>query len=393
MENVTGMPTNDLAAANQMFADYKTGQQKNKKKTSEEILAKYFEPRKSKEYFRILPPKDGKPAYEVAFFHVIEHITSGGKLKRGSKIYCPAHNDPKVQKRNSDGSLAFDPNNHPIMVAAPCPLCDKAKKLLAKQDQSIKGIRKENMTEAQKEINEANKKIFMEANKFEAKKFYILRGIDKGAEKDGVKFWRFKHSFTNQGTLDKLIPALQDFVDLNQVSFFDVNNGTDLSITVGETMSNNPAIGTYKTITAINARGKSPLNQDPIVVRQWLEDPITWREVYTPKKAKGIDEHRVLELIAEGNMPYWDDSDQSNKHWVFPNHPDLQEAANTRTANLDADEDYVDADEDTMPTGNQTFDAGVDMSAPTGLTTGSTPKVSINTDEVSASNNIDDLPF
>ena len=389
MENVTGLPTNDLAAANQMFADYKTGQQKNKKKTSEEILAKYFEPRKSKEYFRILPPKDGKQPYENAYFHVIDHITSGGKLKRGAKVYCPAHNDPKVPKRNSDGSVALDPNNQPIMVAASCPICDKAKKLLSKQDNSLKGIRKENMTEAQKVINEANKKIFTEANKFEAKKFYVLRGIDKGAEKDGVKFWRFKHNYLNQGTWDKLIPVLQDFVDQNSVNFFDGQNGTDLSITVGETMS--PAFGTYKTITAITARGKSPLNQDPIIVRQWLEDNITWKDVYTPKKAKGVDEHRTLELIAEGNMPYWDDSDQNNKHWVFPNHPDLQEAANTRTANLDADEDYSEADEDTMPMTNQSFDAGVDMGATTGLVTGSVPKVSINTDN--SSDDINDLPF
>lgn len=384
MENQSGMPTNDLAAVNKMFANYKNDQQKNKKKTSEEILAKYFEPRNSKEYFRILPPKDGKLPYEIAYFHVIEHIASGGKLKRGSKIYCPAHNDPKVEKTLPDGTK--------IMVAAPCPICEKAKKILATQNNSIKGIRKEELTASQKEIFENNKKIFTEANKFEAKKFYILRGIDKGKEKDGVKFWRFKHNYLNQGTWDKLIPVLNDFVEQNQVAFYDVNNGTDLSITVGETMS--PGIGTYKTITAITTRSKSALSQDPIIMRQWLEDDITWKEVYQPKKAKGIDEYRVLELIAEGNMPYWDDSDQNNKHWVFPNHPDLQEAANTRTANLDAEDEYSDIDEESVP---QTFNAGVDMSASiqTSEPQQAAPKISINepTEPNVDAGNYSDLPF
>ena len=391
MENQNVMPNNDLATVNQMFADYKNNQEKTKRKTPEEILAKYFEPRKSKEYFRILPPKDGGQAYEVAYFHVIEHITSGGKLKRGTKIYCPAHNNPKVPKLNPDGSFALDPNGNKIMVAQHCPLCEKAEKMLKKQDNSIKGIRKEDLSPSQKEIFENNKKIFTEASNYQAKKFYILRGIDKGAEKDGVKFWRFKHNFRSQGTLDKLIPALSDFVEQNQVAFYDINNGTDLSITVGETMS--PGIGTYKTITAINTRGKSPLHQDPVLVRQWLEDPITWREVYTPKKAKGIDEHRVLELIAEGNMPYWDDSDSSNKHWVFPNHPELEIAANTRSANLDADseteEDYGQYDEDAVS--EQKFDAGMDMSktvsAPSQQTTQQNPSIS------SDPNTYSDLPF
>lgn len=389
MENQNLTPNTDLATVNQMFANYKNDQQKQKRKTPEEILAKYFEPRKSKEYFRILPPKNGGQAYEEAYFHVVDHITSGGKLKRGSKIYCPAHNDPKVPKVNPDGSFAYDANGNKVMVAPHCPLCEKAERILKSQDNSIKNIRKEDLTPSQKEIFEKNKKIFADGSMYQAKKFYILRGIDKGAEKDGVKFWRFKHNFRNQGTWDKLIPALSDFVEQNQVAFYDVNNGTDLSITVGETMS--PNIGTYKTITAITTRGKSPLHQDPVLVRQWLEDPITWKDVYTPKKAKGIDEHRVLELIAEGNMPYWDDSDSNNKHWVFPNHPELEMIANTRNANLDADEDYGQYDEDADTT--QKFDAGMDMSK-----TVSTQQATVNQPSLSINSNPDpdnykDLPF
>jgi hypothetical protein len=42
-------------------------------------------------------------------------------------------------------------------------------------------------------------------------------------------------------------------------------------------------------------------------------------------------------MLAEGNDPYWDDTDSNNKKWVFPGRPDLQEKANTRNADLDAD--------------------------------------------------------
>jgi hypothetical protein len=44
-------------------------------------------------------------------------------------------------------------------------------------------------------------------------------------------------------------------------------------------------------------------------------------------------------MASTGNNPYWDDSDTSNKHWVFPGRPELEAAANTRKANLDADGD------------------------------------------------------
>jgi hypothetical protein len=44
-------------------------------------------------------------------------------------------------------------------------------------------------------------------------------------------------------------------------------------------------------------------------------------------------------MVVSGDNPYWDYSDSTNKHWVFPNNPELETKANTRTLNLDADED------------------------------------------------------
>jgi len=329
----------DLSELKKLFANY---QQKQKEgtakrgKSREEILAKYFVPRKTKEVFRILPPKPGRKHIEEAFFHVVTVNAAGGKKKHGTVLYCPAHNDPKVVKLDANGNPVLGSDGKPLLVHAPCPLCEKHKTLIAKQDPSIKGIKKENMTPEQLKIKQKNDEIYKEAIKWEAKKFYIIRGIDKGAEKDGVKFWRFKHNYKNQGTLDKLLPVLEEYMIVNKADFSDPVNGTDLSITMTESEFNGHI---YKAVSAITYRGKSLLSQDPIVAKQWLDDNITWRDVFKPKTAPGMTPYEFLQSVANGTNPYWDDTDANNKHWVFPGRPDLEEAANTRRAIFD---DYDD---------------------------------------------------
>lgn len=333
--NVTNTQGGDLSNAMNLISGYQKKQTEGKRKTSEEILAKYFVPRKTKETFRILPPKQGRKHIEEAFFHVVSTNGKGGTKKHGTVIYCPQHNDPKI-KKVVDGVVQLDGNGNPIMIPAPCPLCLKAKKMLAKQDPSLKGKKKENLNSAELVIYENNKKIFTEANKWEAKKFYIVRGIDKGLAKDGVKFWRFKHNYKNQGTLDKLLPILEDFLTQYQVDFADPKFGTDLGITMADSEFNGH---TYKTISAISSRGKSALHEDITMVNQWLQDDITWRDVFLPKKAPHITTTEYLEMVANGTNPYWDDTDSTNKHWVFPGRPDLEALANTRTQNLDSNDD------------------------------------------------------
>ncbi len=395
----------NLSDLKKMFSDFQKKQsQTNKRgKSREDILAKYFTPRKTKETFRILPPKPGKKHIDEAFFHEVPVNIVGGKIKHGVKIYCPAHNDPKVPKLDAKGNPVLDSNNNPILVPASCPLCELNKKLLAKQDPSIKGIKKENMNDAQKKIKEKNDKIYKDANVWAARKFYIVRGIDKGAEKDGVKFWRFKHNYKNQGTLDKLLPVLEDYMTNQQADFSDPINGTDLSITMADSEFNGFV---YKSVSAISIKGKSQLSQDQIVMRQWLEDDITWRDVFLPKQVSGVvTPHEYLQLIAEGNTPYWDDSDANNKHWVFPNHPELAEKANTRTRNLDADDsdnfEYAsDLDEEEIPrvTINNITEANVGTFKDDASDMGKEVLSSVNTETNEVGNDApsgdyDDLPF
>jgi len=336
----------DLSQLKDMFADYQKKQSQTKnRKSGKDILKKYFVPRNPKETFRILPPKPGRKYIGEAFFHVVPTNAAGGKKKHGTVIYCPAKNDPKVPKLDSNGQPMLDTNGAPILVPAPCPLCAKNKEWLAKQDPSLKGVKKETMNEFQLKVKAKNDEIYKEAIKWEAKKFYIVKGIDKGHEADGVKFWRFKHNYKNQGTLDKLLPILQDYVDTHKADFSSPENGTDLNIIMTDSEFNGHV---YKAISAITAKGKSKLHPDPQVAQAWIDDDTTWRDVFKPKQAPGMPPYDFLVAVAEGTNPYWEDTDQNNKHWVFPGRPELEAAANTRKMNLDSDDEDFEQASDIM---------------------------------------------
>lgn len=356
--NETVSPEQGSQEMQGMFAAYKKSKEVKKRLTKEEVLARYFNPRKDKEFFRILPAIDTdktKQLYErlfpTAHFHIIKTGKGGKNFK---KVYCPAHNDPKVQAYDKTGAAVVDQNNKPVMVSAPCPLCKKHKAILATQNREIlaktKGKKideiKKILSEPEMKIYEQNKKIYSDAGKFEAKKYYMVRGIDKGSEKDGVKFWRIKHHFKNQGDFDKIMAVTEDY----NGDFTSPESGTDLSIVVVD--SQIPGSNYfYRAVSAIIPRGASKLHSDSNIAKQWLDDKTTWRDVFTAAKAPQITPLKYLELAAEGtyernNSPYWDDSDSNNKKWVFPNHPELEEIANRRDDKLDAENEYDNYDED-----------------------------------------------
>lgn len=300
----------------------------------EDLMKKYFTPQNEKEIFRVLPPKKGEKHIEEAYFHVVSVNTPKGKQTK--KIYCPAHNNPKVPKTDPSGNILLDAVGNPIMVDDYCPLCNKFHEINAKKTPLY--VKKENYTEEQKVIAEANKKIFAEASNWEAKKFYIIKGIDKGQAKDGPKFWRFKHNYKKQGVLDKLSPVLFEFFEVYKKDFSDPMFGCDLSITTAKQI--HPMTGKpYIDVTAINARQQCKLTEDVQIADEWLKDELTWRDVFKMPSAPNITPYQYLEMVLEGTQPYYDDTDASNKHWVFPGRPELQAQANTRTRDLGVNSD------------------------------------------------------
>ena len=138
------------------------------------------------------------------------------------------------------------------------------------------------------------------ARQYRSRKFYIVKVIDRDHEQDGPKFWRFKHNAKGDGVLDKIFPIFKNKGDVTEPQ-----KGRDLIISLTLTKS-----GTGKEYTSINSvipEDAGPLHEDENVSKTWLEDELTWSDVYSKK---GED---YLEMVAKGEVPRWDND---SKKWV-----------------------------------------------------------------------------
>ena len=229
--------------------------EKNKNATSgnanrvsqEDRMKKYFTtvlPKGSKgeeRRIRILPTPDGSSPFKEVYFHEVQ---VDGKWV---KLY-----DPKQEGKRS-------------------PLNEVHEGLM------MTGV------ESDKEL----------ARQYRSRKFYIVKVIDRDHENDGPKFWRFKHNAKGDGVLDKIFPIFKNKGDVT-----DTQKGRDLIISLTLTKS-----GTGKEYTSINSvipEDAGPLHEDENVAKTWLEDELTWSDVYSKK---GED---YLEMVAKGEVPRWD---------------------------------------------------------------------------------------
>lgn len=138
------------------------------------------------------------------------------------------------------------------------------------------------------------------ARSYRARKFYIVKVIDRDNEADGVKFWRFKHNSKQEGILDKIWPIFRSKGDIT-----DPETGRDLNLSLTLAKSNNGK--EYTTITSIIQEDPSVLHADKETSAKWAVDELVWSDVYA-KKAEDY-----LEMVANGETPKWD-NDQ--KKWV-----------------------------------------------------------------------------
>ena len=248
--------TNKGSTVDAIMAQYEANKPKERveyqKIDRTELLKKYFNPflepkQKTGEFtFRILPTDEGSPFVE-AHFH---QIKVNGKWE---KIYCPKHND-----------------------GDDCPICNA--------EEALKST-------GSKEDKELSKT-------YRASKFYIVKGIDKEKTEDGVKFWRFKHNYKQQGAFDKIIPIFGKRGDIT-----DPINGCDLTITLGRDDKG------FGVVTSVIPDIPGKLSDDNTELKLWVNDKLTWKDVF---RSKGEE---YLQAVVEGRAPYWDDS---QKKYITP---------------------------------------------------------------------------
>lgn len=138
------------------------------------------------------------------------------------------------------------------------------------------------------------------ARNYRSRKFYIVKVIDRDHENDGVKFWRFKHNAKGDGILDKIVPIWRNKGDIT-----DAAKGRDLILSL--TLSKSGTGKEYTVINSVIPEDIGPLNENPDVEKQWMEDDLVWSDVYSKK---GED---YLEMVAKGETPRWD---VDSKKWV-----------------------------------------------------------------------------
>lgn len=240
-----------MSTVNAVLAQYEknkaaaSGNNTNKV-SNEDRLKRYFAPilpkgvESDERVVRILPTKDGSSPFVEVYFHEIQ--VDGEWVK----LY-----DPKQDGQRS-------------------PLNEVYQELMNTGLQSDKEL----------------------ARQYRAKKFYVVKLIERGKEEDGVKFWRFKHNYKGDGIFDKIFPIFQKKGDIT-----DPQNGRDITLFLTLSKANNGR--SYTSINSVIPEDPSVLHEDVNVANEWINDPLEWGDVYSKKSEEYLD------IVARGEVPTW----------------------------------------------------------------------------------------
>lgn len=278
------MATNPLDAILAQYEQSQKSSSSSSKMSQDERMKKYFaallkdNEKQGQKRLRILPTNDGSSPFKEVWFHEIQ---VDGKWQ---KFYDPGKNDNERS-----------------------PLSEVYEELMATGK------------EADKEL----------AKQYKPRKFYIVKLIDRDNESDGVKFWRFKHNYKNEGILDKLIPIFRAKGDVT-----DSEKGRDIILEM--TKAKTPKGATYTVIQTIMYDDPAPLHTDKKISDSWINDELNWADVYSKKPVE------YLEAIAKGETPRWD-SDKGG--YVYGNSDSAEVVIGSKSKIQDPQEDW-DADGD-----------------------------------------------
>jgi hypothetical protein len=240
--------SNEKSALDAMLAQYEKNNAPKYEKKSEKVydLKNYFNTfikdgiNSATKEIRILPSQDGSPFVEV----------------HGHKVQIEGEWKTFACLKHQKGEA--------------CPFCEAREELLATGKESDKEL----------------------AKKYNARKMYVVKVIDRENEEWGVKFWRFNHDYRKEGIFDKihgLLTALKTNKDITNVT-----TGRDLAISIQRNQNKIPVV------TSISAQDATPLSEDAEQAEKWLNDARTWEDVYS------VRTYDYLEIIVKGGVPVWD---------------------------------------------------------------------------------------
>lgn len=134
-----------------------------------------------------------------------------------------------------------------------------------------------------------------DAKKYNTKKMYVVKIIQRDKENEGVKFWRFAHSYSNQGILDKIVAIIK----MKKTDVSNPQTGRDLYLDVKRDQFGNAVV------SSILDGDASIITENEGLYNKWVNDERTWEDVYSVKP------YDFLRLVVEGEEPYYDKDTKS----------------------------------------------------------------------------------
>ena len=239
---------NSLDAVLSQYENSKQGSSSTSKMSQDERMKKYFaailkdNEKQGQKRLRILPTKDGSSPFKEVWFHEVQ---VDGKWQ---KFYDPGKNDNERS-----------------------PLSEVYEELMSTGKESDKKL----------------------ATQYKPRKFYIVKVIDRDNESDGVKFWRFKHNYKNEGILDKIIPIWRAKGDIT-----DPEKGRDIILEL--TKAKTPTGLVYTVIQTVMYDDPATIHESKETADSWVNDELAWDDVYSKKPEEYLD------ALAKGETPRWD---------------------------------------------------------------------------------------
>ena len=160
-----------------------------------------------------------------------------------------------------------------------------------------------------------------------AKEACIVRCIERGAEKDGPKFWKFniKQDKTDPKNVilklykTRLEEGREDGVEEN---ILDIYKGRDLQVTIKQSESEHNSKAPAKTgISIIDCGRNKPLAPTQEQIDEWVNDEKKWYDVFA------IKPYEYLSIIINGEIPWFD---RETGKWVS-----RSESQNEKNAAID----------------------------------------------------------
>lgn len=130
-----------------------------------------------------------------------------------------------------------------------------------------------------------------------AREAVIVRCIERGAEADGVKFWKFNLRSDETDPYHAIMNLYNNRLESGE-NIFDYEKGRDLTVTFTGEGTSAPQI--------IDGR-QCPLSTDYNQMKAWVFDNKSWKDVF------GVKPYEYLRLVSEMRVPWYD---RNNGVWV-----------------------------------------------------------------------------